>query len=333
MTITEIAQAAGVSIATVSRYLNNGPVKEETQKKIESIILKLNYIPESMVHKIVNTPKKAVALITHSLTNYYTMEFARKIEEEYTKRNYSFYLCNRSGAISEYNYLIDLISRGIDGIIIHEPTLAESGENIYRQISEKHVPLVMIHSFQTDYSYNSITVNQSIGMSKAMDYMINNNFKRIAFIRGDESFSFDIKEKIWREKLKGNNLSVLEQDCLTVSSPDNEDGILNAYNTVTEYLKAGNKPSIFFTCNDIIALGTYQAIKDFGLSVPNDIAIMSHDNTVLAKTMNFSCVDMMISSAAECAIDLLDYASNGKVSPPRHISISPELIIRESTRK
>lgn len=331
MTITEIANAAGVSIATVSRYLNKGPVKEETRKKLESTILKLNYVPESMARQIVNSPTQSIAVLTHSLSNYYTMEFAETINEEYTKRNIAYYIgCSTNGS-TEYKYLMDLISRGTSGIIIHDPAMDQAQVEIYNQISQKHVPIVLVHSFPADFAYNTITVNQNFGMKKAMQYMLGLGHKKIAFVRGTIGYSFNLKERIWREELKIGGIEPQDEDCLKISDSDEERGVAQTYKAVLDYFAAGNRPSIIFTCNDIMALGTIQALHELGLSVPGDVSLMSHDNTIIASAMSLTCVDMKIQSVAKGAMDLLDYAMHGNDTTPRHISITPELIFRTST--
>ena len=79
MTITELAKEAGVSIATVSRFLNKGPVKEETRKKLEAIVLKHNFVPSKISKEIINGQTKTIAVLTHSVSNMYTAEFAESI--------------------------------------------------------------------------------------------------------------------------------------------------------------------------------------------------------------------------------------------------------------
>jgi LacI family transcriptional regulator len=330
MTITEIANAAGVSIATVSRYLNKGPVKEETRKKLESTILKLNYVPESMVHQIVNSPNQSIAVLTHSLTNYYTMEFSATLNEECTKRNIVYYTGCCTNGSTEYKYLIDLVSKGIGGIIIHDPALDQAHVDIYNQISQRHVPIVLVHSFPADFAYNTITVNQNTGMKKAMKYILGCGHKKIAFIRGNTGYSFDLKECIWREELKACGIEPETQDCIKINDSDEERGVAQTCRAVLDYFLAGSHPSIIFTCNDIMALGTIQALHQLGLSIPNDISLMSHDNTIIASAMNLTCVDMKTKSVAKGAMDLLDYAMHGNDTTPRHISITPELVTRTS---
>jgi len=258
------------------------------------------------------------------------MEFAETVNEEYTKRNTAYYIGCSTNSSTEYRYLMDLISRGTDGIIIHDPAMDQAQADIYNQISEKHVPIVLVHSFPVDFAYNTITVDQNLGMKKAMQYMLGLGHKKIAFVRGLTGYSFDLKEHIWRDEIKKISVEPEKADCLKIGNSDEEAGVAQTHKAVIDYFNAGNRPSIIFTCNDIMALGTLQALHELGLSVPDDISLMSHDNTVISTALGLTSVDMKIRSVAKGAIDLLDYAMHGNDTTPRHISITPELILRTS---
>jgi DNA-binding LacI/PurR family transcriptional regulator len=329
MTITEIAQAAGVSIATVSRYLNNGPVKKETREKLESVILKLNYVPESMVHQIVNTPLKAIAVLVHSLSNNYAMEFAEVLNYCYTGRETMLYIGCIPDPKIEYRYLMDLVSRGIKGTILLDSSEYKTQSEIYNELG-KYMPIVLVHSFPADFPFNTITVNQEIGMKNAMRYLINLGHRNILFVRGTKGFSFDLKEKIWKEELEKAGTPPAPEQIRTISDSDKKTGMETTYQAVSEYLEAGNRPSAIFTCNDIMAMGTLKALREKGLQVPRNISLISHDNTALAACNDITSVDMKIRSVAIAAMDLLDYAIGGNDTAARHISITPELVIRSS---
>jgi DNA-binding LacI/PurR family transcriptional regulator len=329
MTITEIAKAAGVSTATVSRYLNKMHVKEETRKKLDSVILKMKYVPKSMAHQIVNTPSTSIAILTHSLTNNYSMEFAEIISQYYMQRRVlSYIVCTQTKTI-EYQYLIDLVSHGVQGAILQDSSDFEAQIEIYNNIS-KYMPIVLVHSFDKEFPFNTITVNQKTGMQAAMHYLLDLGHRDIVFVRGKEGFSFDLKQQIWQEELKKRNIPANKNQVITVSDCDKKNGMQTSYKAVTAYFNEGNKPSAIFTCNDIMAMGTLRAIREQGWSVPRDISLVSHDNTALAECNGITSVDIKIKSVAIAAMDLLDYVLNGKDTTPRHISITPGLIKRSS---
>ncbi len=333
MTITEIAQEAGVSIATVSRFLNNGPVKEETRKKLEHVIRRINYVPESLTKKLISSPSQitTIAIISHSMTNPYTTEFAEEVANTYNSRNIVCYTVYCIDNDTEYRYLMDLIAHKVNGIIMHDPDMGEGKFEFYSRIAQR-IPFVIIHSSQGDLECNSITVNQEKGMRDAMAYLTGLGHKRIAYICGSYGYSFKLKERIWKEELEKLGITPPEQDCVKADNVDYEEGMDTAREAVLKYLKEGNRPTAIFTANDIIAMGTISALNEMGLSVPNDVSLMSHDNTLLARSLNLTCVDMKIRSVGIASVDLMDYAIKGPDTTPRHISFTPSIIERNSCR-
>lgn len=329
MTINEIAQAAGVSIATVSRFLNNGPVKEETKKKLEEIILKMNYVPSTFAKEIMNSQSQSIAILTHSMSNFYTTQFVEVVSDSCRQINSQCYTGCCVDSESEYKYLMDVSSKKMTGVILHEPPEGQAQLELYQRVAAR-LPLVMVHSFPTDVNFNTVTVDQSKGMERAMDYLLAQGYKKIAYISGSKGYSYLTKKEIWQKKLKDAGIEINDTHWLRPDHANFGDGIESTREAVKKYLSDGNRPDAIFTANDIMAMGTLSAFQELNLQTGKDIAIMSHDNTIAAQSLGLTCVDMKIKSLAIAAMDLLEYAMNGKDSTPRHITITPELIIRSS---
>ena len=330
MTITDIAAKAGVSIATVSRFLNNGPVKEETRKMLEQVIREMNYIPQSAPLKAAGSmQKESIAILVHSISNLYASEFAEEVSRQYAKRDILCYTICCTNMQEEYHTLMDMMTRGFSGAILHDLADGDALAELYNRVGQK-LPLVVVHSYPADLECNSITVNQEKGMKEAMAYLIENGHKRIAYVSGDVGYSFKAKEKIWREELEKIGVDAPKQDSIKATNTDFEEGAETTHAAVLKYLQDGNRPTAIFTANDIMALGTIAALSDMGLRVGEDVSLMSHDNTILAKSYNLTSVDMKIRSVGIAAVDLMDYALHGIDSTPRHISISPAIIERGS---
>ena len=330
MTINEIAKAAGVSIATVSRYLNNGPVKEETRQKIEEIMLEMHYVPSTFAKEIMNSQNQAIAILTHSMSNMYSSQFAEEVSKAYRERKIQCYTGCVTDAETEYRYLMDITSRKINGIILHEPAEGQAQIELYNRISMR-IPLVMIHSFPAeDINCNSVTVDQKRGMKKSMEYLLSKGYRRIAYVSGTDGYSFTLKQTIWHDELQRAGISVREEDWIKAENTDFGSGIINTKEAVLRYLDDKNYPDAIFTANDIMAMGTLNALSERGIKVTDDMGLMSHDNTLLSQTLGLTCVDMKIKSVAITAMDLMEYAINGSDTTPRHVTITPEIIIRQS---
>jgi DNA-binding LacI/PurR family transcriptional regulator len=334
MTISEIAKEAGVSVATVSRFMNNGPVKEETRRKLEQIVLKLNYVPESFTRRIINQDGKipSIAVITHSMSNLYSSEFTEVVSDSFSRQGGVCYTLCCTNPEEEYRTVMDVVTRGITGAILHDPAESNGLLDLYNRISQR-LPLVIVHSFPADLEFNSITVNQEKGMRDAMAYLLGLGHRRIAYVSGAAGFSFTLKRGIWKEEIEKAGGQYFKQDDIVVERPDFGAGVETTHEAVLKYLKDGNRPTAIFTANDIMALGVIAALNDMGLRVPEDVSLMSHDNTLLAKSYNLTCVDMKIKSVAIAAMDLMEYALHGSDSTPRHVSITPSIVVRKSCRQ
>ena len=331
MTVKEIARISGVSTATVSRVLNNGPVKKNTRDKVEAAIRELNHMPDDLTKRTLGTTQRAYALVTHSVTNYYSMEFAETVVNRCEQEEDLIVYLNRSDQYDkQYRCISDLLSRGVEGIILHDPPLLNYDLGFLHKLAER-IPLVIVHSNPDLYDINSVMVDQEAGMRKAADFLIKKGYRNQLFLRGHFGFSFDLKERVWKEELLKAGIEPGGKSVVVVEGADMERGIETAYNLVSEHLKSGDIPDAVFTCNDIMGVGALRALRDAGLRVPEDVPLLSHDNTILASSFRISSVDLKISSLAHAALDLLDYAISGSDSEPRKILITPDLNLRDTT--
>ena len=331
MTVKEIAKISGVSTATVSRVLNNGPVKKDTREKVEAAIRELNHMPDDLTKRSLGTSQKAYALVTHSVTNYFSMEFAETFINRCEQEEDVIVYVNRSDQYDkQYKCISDLLSRGVEGIVLHDPPLQNYDMGFLNKLSER-IPLVIVHSNPDLYDVNSVMVDQGAGMRKACRYLLSQGLNKQLFLRGEFGFSFDLKQGIWEEEMAGNGRNPAASDVLMVDGADMEKGIERAFEVISEEIRRGNVPDAVFTCNDIMGVGALRAVEAAGLRVPEDISILSHDNTILASSFQLSSVDLKIPVWAHAALDLLDYAVNGRDSEPRKILITPDLVFRGTT--
>ena len=93
MTIVEIAREAGVSIATVSRVLNNGPVSSEKRAKVEAVITKYKFSPSVQARSMVSRQSDAIGLITHGISNHFNLDFIEVVERRYSEMDFLLYVC------------------------------------------------------------------------------------------------------------------------------------------------------------------------------------------------------------------------------------------------
>lgn len=334
MTIVEIAREAGVSVATVSRVLNNGPVSADKRAKVEAVIKKHRFAPSVQARGMVSRQSESIGLITHGINNHFNLDFIEVVERRYSEMDFLLFVCicqREKQRENEERYLYSLVSRQVNGIILHDATPENYQSGLIEYIA-RQVPLVVVHSLPSSEGVNSVSVDQEIGMRRVMTHLLELGHRDILFLRGDIGYSFDTKEAVWRECLVSAGLAPADDNILIVPEGNTEFGIVQTEASVRDLL--GNRPRIptaIFACNDIMATGALNALRSMGLRVPEDVSLMGHDNTILAASGRFSSVDLKTRSVAHAAIDLLAHAMNGVDKEPRRVIISPEIIFRNST--
>ena len=331
VTINDVAKEAGVSITTVSRVVNNNyPVKKETREKIEAAIKKLNYKPNAMARGLVTKKTSMVSVVVPGITNLFFPTIVEAIEEYTKKRGYSISLCNTGGEYNIEKSLIDnMIARQVDGIIAIDPSVENFKNKYFDEVAEI-IPLVIINGAPNSYKCNFVCYDEEVGTREALDYLISLNHRKIAFIRGTKSFSYDIKEKVYKETLRDNNIEY--EKTINVGHGNSIEVVENTQLKLKDVLNKEDRPTAMFACNDLMALGVMNVCNKLGLSVPEDVSVISCDNTLIANTSQprLTSVDLHMEEIGKLAAEELLYLIEKEVSNKKKILLGTKLIVRES---
>lgn len=335
MTIKDVAEEAGVSIATVSRVLNNKSVRKESKIRVDKAIAKLNFVPNALARGLMQKKTKTIGTLITSMTNTYYMEITEVIEKRLWDLESMLFLSTTDGNHKqERSYLESLVSRQVDGIIIIDPSIENYRNGLYSEISRR-LPLVLVHSFREISNINSVVIDQHKGMEKVMNYLWDLGHRRIAFLRGFRGYSYDVKEKCWRDFLKEKGLSPSPDELISISEGNTDNAIKLAANASSRILSLprDRRPSAVFACNDLMALGVLSAAHSLGLKIPEDLSIIGHDNTnlTLSSMPPLTTVDLKLPLLGNGSIDLLMNALDSDNSGTRQIFIEPELVVRASS--
>lgn len=331
MTITDIAREAGVSTATVSRVINNLSVSEEKKARVKAAVLKLDYTPNSMARGLMNKSSQAVAVLTTSMSNQYYMEITEAVERRFRSMGLMQFLCCTEGdQAQERRYLNDLIARQVDGVIIIDPANENVDSGFMKSISAR-IPLVLIHSIPSLADIDSVIIDQPLGMVRVMDHLLGLGHRDIAFVRGRIGFSYDIKEKAWRQELERAGAVPAPHRLVVVEDGNTEAAIDLVRETLVRRFRDAAPPTALFACNDLMAMGAMEAAAEAGLRVPEDLSIVGHDNTILAFQAKLTSVDLKMRSLGLAAADLLIQLTQGGDREPRRVMFAPELVLRKST--
>lgn len=334
ISIKDVAKEARVSMTTVSRVINNNyPVKGETRKRVEKAIKKLNFTPNILARSLVNQNTKTIGVITPSIDNMFFSTVIKGIENVLRKDQYSIYLCDTDDkAEEEVTYIKSLLGRQVDGIISIDPKKDNIDNGFYEDIS-KGIPLVCINGYNDGINCNFVLNDEASGAQQAMKYLINLGHDNIIFVRGEKSYSYDLKENVYKKVLKENNL-FKNKKIVNIGEGNSADTVENTMDIIYKFLKKiKNKGSMaFFTCNDLMALGVMNACKKAGFDVPRDVSITGFDNILISSLVEpkLTTVDQNMYALGENAANRILQLIENENAEATKIVLDAKLIIRGS---
>lgn len=332
ITIQEVAEKANVSVATVSRVMNgNYPVKKETREAVLKAVDELNYIPNMQARELTKQKSTTIGVVVPSITNMFFPEVVNGIENHLKKNYFSIILsCTHNDFDTEKDCINNLISRNVSGIIVVGPRSDVIESKFYNRISTK-IPLVFINSQYADSNISCVCNDESKGAIMALQYLLDNNHKDILFIRGQNIYSYDIKEKAYTDLLK--KLQYFnENNIINIGDGNSSKTVDNTLNKMLEILPSSSATAVF-ACNDLMAVGVLNACKKLKIKVPDDIAIIGYDNIPLSKFVEpkLTTVDQNMFLLGVNAAMLLIEKIESDNEYSKQIILNNTLIKRETT--
>ena len=280
MTIKDIANLAGVSIATVSKVINGKDqnISDKTRNKVLEIVEREGYIPNGVAKSLKIRRTKTIGLIMPDVTNPFFADLARGAEDAAQKKGYSLILCNTDNKMKkEEKYLSVLKEKMVDGII-----MTSSENNLTSQFKRPRVPMVLVdRDISADKNIGRITVDSEKASYDATAYLIGQGCRNIGFISSRKTNRPSVDRlRGYKRALKENGLQ-LEEHKIFLDSYSVESGVKGALTL----LLAGHIDGI--CCgNDLIAMGAMKALQEKGIRIPHDIKIIGFDDIYIAQYMN-----------------------------------------------
>ncbi|BDG45179.1 LacI family transcriptional regulator [Parageobacillus caldoxylosilyticus] len=323
-TIRDVAKLAGVSVATVSRVLNqNGYVNEETEKRVRQAMKELNYKPSEVARALFKKTSKTIGLIVPDITNPFFPELVRAVEDVMNIYDYTVILCNSDEKTEkEKEYMEVLKQKYVDGIILTTNQLE------LEEVSEWDIPIVVLDR-PLNHDYPSVIADNYGGARLATKHLYDIGCRKIAHIQGP------LHVVNAMERFRG-----YRDEMMALGLWDERLVILGNYQlkqAKEAVIEALNKYDIdgIFAGNDAMAVGALKAVQQLGLRVPDDIAIIGYDGIPLTEmtTPELSTISQPIYEMGAIAARILIKQIEGKPLEKLHYVLPIELVVRQSTRK
>lgn len=334
-TIYDVAQAAGVSIATVSRVMSGGSVSASSRARVEAAMEALSYAPSpAATHRTQKHGSHRLALVLSEITNPYFASLAAGAEKEARRNGYTLQLCTVSLRNGDAEAVIDrLIEQKPDGAVlvggIVENRDARSLANLLRL--QRAMPLVTIGPRIEELSSINITSDLSLSVRKSINHLVALGHRRIAFIGGTNDVrSSSIRETAFYDEMERLGLPASRSlHAETGYLP--QDGEI-CISKLFARLSPGELPTALIAINDLVALGAMRQLQRMGLRIPEDVAIIGCDNQFFTAYLNppLTTVDLHPEEHGRNAVsELIAAGSGGSIVPYSQIS-ECTLIVRES---
>ena len=332
MTIYDIASEAKVSISTVSRVLNTPhKVAASTRMQVEAVLKKHNYSPNAMARGLVYKSMKTVGILMSDIRNLHLSYAAFVLENLFFKQGYSTLLCNTGDDLEKKKkYIRDFASRKLDGIILLGSVFnyAEIERMICDYLPE--TPVIISNSTLAIPNAYSVLIDHTVGMNLAVSHLVEKGHERIAFVHSHETYNTQRKIAGFLQAMESHNLFLDSNRNTYFTQPLFDGGEKYA----TSYLAAGNKSkyTAFIFSEDSIAIGAVNVFRQAGVRIPQDAAIIGHDNSIysLCSLPKLTSVDTKIAAISEVMANTL-HGIFQKKQVGNSIILRPELVVRDST--
>lgn len=328
MTMRDIARESGVSVATVSRYMNKvSYTSPETEKKIQEVLDRFNYTPNAIARGLAKQKSNTIALITPDITNPFFPELVKSIERVSKHRGYSLILINmEKDDMNSLDFWNNFKSRYIDGFLLAESDLSIDTSSYLESLG---IPYIRIDRAVNSGKHDSVGVNNFEGARLAIKHLKEIGCRNIAHISGPKNL-FPA-----RERLNGYRSMMQEYDFEPIVYEGDfklESGMIQTQKLIADHPEVDG----IFYANDLMAVGALRTFKKLQRKIPEDIAIIGFDGIQLTELTDpeISTVRQPIDQIGELATgNLIGIIEKSIKTDKQSVILDVELIVRESTKR
>lgn len=328
VTIRDVARKAQVSPVTVSRVLNqSGPVSDETERRVLAAIEALHYVPNVLARGLRSRRTHTIALVITDVTNPFWTTVARGVEDKAVENGFSVILCNTDeDPEKERDYIEVLLQKRVDGIII-APTGREASS--HTALLDGMIPYVLIDRCVLGSGADVVYGDSVGGAYELIKHLVQVGHRCIGLITGPAHVSTaDDRLAGYRRALDDFGIP-FDPELVLRGDYDEESG----YELTKRLLSLPRRPTAIFAGNNFIAVGAIRALRDAGLQVPQDMAVVTFD-----EIPQLSVVYPFLTVAAQPAYEMGTIAAQmllerlaGMAGERREVVLKTQLVIRASS--
>jgi DNA-binding LacI/PurR family transcriptional regulator len=325
VTVQDVSRHSGVSTATVSRVINHSPsVTAATRSRVLKSVSELGYMRNHAARALARQRTETIGVVFPGIDSGFFSEVLKGINEYAVSRDYHLMVAFAQGSDSEQDKVVEYLQAGrVDALILMNLGISSK---FVRQASQQELPIVLVDRPISGARITSVTIDNISGADAAMSHLLGLGYERIAILNGPDG-TIDAEQRFEgcqrAAKLAGYKLDkdlVWPGDFLWDSG----------YELMNNWLDSGKPlPDAMFALNDPMAMGVMEAMRDRGLSVPDDMALVGFDDVQAARYLGLTTVRSPMREmgrvASEAAVNLV---TGGRTQLEQ--VLATELVVRRS---
>jgi len=329
-TIRDIKEKTGLSLATISKYLNGGNVLPENRVRIEAAVKELHYEVNEIARGLVTNRTRTVGVVVYSVESLFNGTLLHHIGNALRKENYGILICDSCNDEKiEAENIRFLLNKKVDGIIV-VPVSRKS--RFLKPAQDAGVPVVLMDRSFQNAEFDCVRIDNRMAAFRAVNILLENNHRKIAVIGADNE-----NEYTGYERYKGY-LDALEQAGIEAPAQYRKLGrhsIGFGQESMRELLQLKDRPTAVFMSNYEITLGAVMALNESGMQCPKDISMLGFDDLILSHLLNpqMYMVIQPMKEMSEKAVEILLHHIRSKSKKGKKEEIPVEIIMGTRIRE
>jgi DNA-binding LacI/PurR family transcriptional regulator len=331
VTLKEVAAALGLSTMTVSRALNDRPnVNPKTKKRVQEVATKMGYTPNHVAKSLVSNRTYTIGVVIPEIGHAFFPEVVRGIDEISSDANYQIFLTNSSEDFEKEKRSIEALrAKRVDGILV-STSIKSTDFSFFENLRNTGIKIVFFDRCIHNIGISCIGVNDRVASRQITEHLIQNGYKKIAYLSGPPEVTIG-RERLagFREALSNAGMEINESRIIEtgLTEIDGKEAMQKLL-----ALSEEERPDAVATVNDPSALGAIEAIKEYGLSIPDDIAIVGFTNEVRASIIDppLTTINQPAYDVGKKAADKLLRTIENENEPVENVELVANLVVRKS---
>lgn len=330
-TLPQVADRAGVSLASASRALNGTGASPAMVERVRAAAAELGYTPDAIGRSLRMGRTFQIAFAVADIGNPVYVEMMSALHEVVAREGYRLVVSSTGNSGDSTVELVRSLQRGfVDGMVISPLRITDT---LVEELRNAPVPVVVIGRSLEDQGLDSVSTDSAGGIAQAVAHVTGLGRRRLAFLNGPlDTTPGEARQRGFDTAVAAAGFAAERVDAVVAEDFTVAAG-LAAARTLLRGRPAGEHPDAVVAANDLLAIGAVRAVRELGLRVPEDVAVTGMDDTEIGRVFQPSLTSVSLRStergrlAGETLLGLL----HGRDGAPRNAFVEPRLEVREST--